>query len=106
MIAPTPAAQHLEANLVVRHLGQQIAEHFDRSLHVALQNDVQFLHAGSLELLGQAFERNARTLGQRGFAGFLLAVVGNAARLVAVGDHEELIAGLRQAFHAENFDRR
>ena len=59
-----------------------------------------------LDLLRQAFERYAGTLGQRGFAGLLLAVFGDAARLVAIGDHHELIARLRQAFHAENFDRR
>ncbi len=57
------------------------------------------------DLLGQAFQRYARALGQRGFAGLLLAVFGDFARLFAVGDDHELIAGLRQAFQAEDLDR-
>ena len=98
--------QDLEPHLLVGELGQQVAEHFHRALHVALENDVQFLGAGGLDLLRQAFERDAGTLGQRGFARLLLAVFGNAARLVAIGHDHELIARLRQTFHAQNFDRR
>jgi len=56
-------------------------------------------------LFGQAFERNAGTLGQRGFAEFLFAVFGDVARFFAVGDHDELIARLRQAFEADDFNR-
>ena len=36
---------------------------------------------------------------------FLLAIFGNAARLVAIGHHHKLIASLRQRFHADNFHR-
>ena len=105
VMAPTPDRSSLKRTLSFESLRQQIAEHFHRALHVALEDDVQFLGAGGLDLLRQAFERNARTLGQRGFAGFLLAVFGDAAGLVAIGDDDELIASLRQPFHAENFDR-
>src|SRR5579872_56388 len=97
--------QNFQANLVVRKFRKQIAEDFDRTAHVGLQNDVEFLSAGGLELLRQTFERYTRTLGQCGFTGLLFTVFGNAARLVAIGDHYELISGLRQAFHSENFDR-
>ena len=61
-------------------------------MDVALQNNVQLFCAGALDLFGQTFERNSGTLSQRGFAGFLLAVVGDAAGLVAIGDNYELIA--------------
>jgi 16S rRNA C1402 N4-methylase RsmH len=57
-------------------------------------------------LLGETFQRHAGTLGQRGFARLLLAVLGNAARLVAVGDDHKLIARLGQAFHAQDFHGR
>ena len=40
------------------------------------------------------------------FAGFLLAVFGNVASLIAIGNDDELIAGLRQAFESEDFDWR
>src|ERR1051326_4050291 len=96
--------QQLEANFVVRQLGEQIAEHFDRALHIAFENDVEFFGARGLDLFGQTFERYARTLGQRGFTGLLFAVFGNAAGFVAIGDHDELISGLRPAFHAQDFD--
>ena len=98
-------AQNLQPHLVVRQLGQQVGQHFHRAADVRLQDDVQFLRAGGLQLLGQTFQRHAGTLGQRGFAGFLFAVFGNAARLVAIRDDYKLIAGLRQSFHTQNFDR-
>ena len=105
-MAPTPERSKRKPNLFVRKPRKQIAEHFHRALHIALQDDVQFLGAGGLDLLGQSFQRYARTLGQRGFAGFLLAVFGDAARLVAIRDNNELISSLRQTFHAQNFNRR
>src|SRR5580658_42564 len=98
--------QYLQPHLVVRELGQKIAEHFHRAAHIALEDDVEFLRAGGLDLLSQTFERYARTLGQRGFTSLLLAVFRDAARPVAIGDDNELIACLRQTFHAENFDWR
>ena len=36
---------------------------------------------------------------------FCLAVLGDLARLFAIGHHHELIARLRQAFQAEDLDR-
>ncbi len=50
------------------------------------------------------FEGDAGTLGESGFAGFLLAVFGDVAGFLAVGDDDELIAGLGEAFEAEDFD--
>jgi len=44
------------------------------------------------QLFGQAFERNAGTLGQRGFAEFSVRGIRDVARFFAVGDHDELIA--------------
>src|SRR5581483_11572939 len=91
-------SQQLQANLVVRKFREQVAEHFDRALYVAFEDDVEFLGASGLDLLRQSLKRHARTLGQLGFAGFLFAVFRDAAGLVAIGDNHELIAGLRQAF--------
>ncbi len=51
--------QQLQPHFFVRQSAQQIAQHFDRSLHVGFQDDVQFLHARRLQLLCQAFERDA-----------------------------------------------
>ena len=83
----------------------RVGDHFHRALHVALEDDVQFLRAGSLDLLRQTFQRNAGTLGQRGFAGFLFAIFGDAAGLFAIGDDNKLIARLRQAFQSNDLDR-
>ncbi len=99
------AEQDLDLHPVVRQLGQQVAQDLHRALHIALQNDVQFLLAGELQLFRQAFERHARALGQLRFARLLLAVFRNAARLLAIGDGDKLIAGLRQSFETQNFHR-
>src|SRR5581483_2242139 len=98
-------AQHLQANLIVGELVQQVGQNLDRSADVALQDNVEFLHAGSLHLLGKAFQRHTGTLGQGGFASFLFAVIGDSTSFVAIGNDDELIAGLRQPFHAKDFDR-
>ena len=81
VMAPTPERRTLSRTLSFDSLVQQVGQHFDRAADVGLQNDVQFLHAGGLQLLRQTFERHAGTLGQRGFARFLFAVFGNAAAL-------------------------
>ena len=57
-------------------------------------------------MLSETLQRYAGTLGQRGFARLLLAVLGNTSGLVAIGDDYKLIACLRQTFHAENLDWR
>ena len=88
--------QQFQADLVVRELRQEIAEHFHRTLHIALEDDVEFLRAGGLDLLRQAFERYPRTLGQRRFSRLMLAVLRNTARLIAISNHHKLIASLRE----------
>ena len=98
--------QNFQPNFFVRQFREQVAQHFHRSLHIALQDDVQFLGAGSLDLLCQPFERNAGTLRQHRLARFLFAIFRNAARFVAIRNHHKLIASLRQTFHAQNFHRR
>ena len=64
------------------------------------------LMPGLANLLGKAFKRNARALGQLRLALLHLAVLRNALGLVAIGDDEEGIAGVGHGFEAENFDRR
>ena len=54
---------------------------------------------------GQAFQRDARALGEHRFAGLGLAVIGDFAGLFALGDHHELVAGLRQTFESQNLHR-
>ena len=38
-------------------------------------------------------------------ASFLLAILGNSASLVTIGNHHELVTGLGQSFHAQYFHR-
>ena len=49
-------AQKFEPYLFVGELAKQVAQNFDRSANVAFQDDVQFLHAGGLDLLRQTFQ--------------------------------------------------
>ena len=84
---------------------ERVGEDFDGALHVALEDEVEVLHAGLLDLLGEAFERDAGALGELGFALLHLAVLGDALGLVAVGHDEEGVACVGHAFEAEDFDR-
>ncbi len=92
----------LDANLLGGHLLQRVGQHFDRSGHVALEDEWQFLNAGLLDLLGQSFERDARRLGQLRLALLHLAVLRDALGLVAIGNDEEGIARIRHAFEAQD----
>ncbi len=74
-------------------------------MHVALEDEVEVLHAGLLDLFGEAFERDAGALGELGFALLHLAVLSDALGLVAVGHDEEGVACVGHAFEAEDFDR-
>ena len=84
---------------------ERVGEDFDRALHVALEDEVEVLHAGLLDLFGEAFERDAGALGELGFALLHLAVLGDALGLVAVGHDEEGVACVGHAFEAEDLDR-
>ena len=94
-----------DANLLGGHALERVGEDFDRALHVALEDEVEVLHAGLLDLLGEAFERDAGALGELGLALLHLAVLGDALGLVAVGHDEEGVARIGHAFEAEDFDR-
>ena len=91
---------------LVRQLDEDVAQHFHRALHIALEDDEQLLLASGLQLLGQTFQRNTRALRQLRFARSHFAVLGDAARLFAIRHGNQLIASLRQSFQAENLDRR
>ena len=51
--------QQFQANFVIGKFREQVAEHFHRTLDITFENDVQFLGAGGLDLLRQAFQRYA-----------------------------------------------
>ena len=89
--------------MLVRQLAEHIAEHFDGAANVALEDDVQFLLPAVFNLLGQAFQRDARALGQRGFTRLGLAILGDTAGLLAIGHDHQLIAGLRQILPVREF---
>ena len=96
--------QDADANLLGRHVGEVFGDDFDRTLHVALDDDVEVLDAGLLDLFGKAFERDAGALGELRFALLHLAVLCDALGLVAIGHDEEGIAGVGHSFQAEDLD--
>ena len=106
VMEPTPEWMHLDAHLLRRHADQRVGQHFHRSGHVALDDQRQVLHAGLANLLRQSFQRDARALGQLRLALLHLAVLRNALGLVAIGDHQERVAGVGHGFEAQHFDRR
>ena len=65
----------------------------------------KLLGAFVLDLLGEPFQGDAGALGERRLAGLGLAGLGDLAGLFRVGDHQQLVARLGQAFESENLDR-
>ena len=106
VMAPTPEWMTLMRTFSVDIFCSESASTCDRTLHVALEDERQFLDAGLLDLLGQAFERDARALRQLRLALLHLAVLRDALGLVAIGNDQEGIARIGNAFEAEDFDRR
>ena len=66
---------------------------------------MEVLDARLLDLLGETFERDTRTLGELCFALLELAILRDALGLVAVRHDQEGVAGIRDAFETENLDR-
>ncbi len=104
-MAPTPECRTRTRTFSVDMRCSVFGDDLDRTLHVALDDEVEVLHAGLLDLLGEAFERDAGALGELRFALLHLAVLGDALGLVAVRHDQEGVAGIRHAFEAEDLDR-
>jgi hypothetical protein len=94
----------LDAHLLSGHAGERIGQNFDGTGDVALDDEGQVFDAGLANLLGKAFERDARAFGELGVALLHLAVLRDALGLVAVGYNEEGVAGVGHGFEAEDFD--
>ena len=105
VMAPTPECRTRTRTFSVDMRCERVGQHFDRALHVALEDQVEVLHAGLLDLFGESFERDAGALGELRLALLHLAVLRDALGLVAVGHDEEGVAGVRHAFETEDFDR-
>ena len=105
VMAPTPEWSTRTRTFSVDMWAEIFGDNLDRALHVALDDDVEVLDAGLLDLLGEAFERDAGGLGELRFALLHLAVLRDALGLVAVGHDQEGIARVGHAFEAEDFDR-
>ena len=105
VMAPTPEWRTLTRTFSVDMRCERVGEDFDRALHVALEDEVEVLDAGLLDLFGEAFERDAGGLGELRFALLHLAVLRDALGLVAVRHDEEGVAGVGHGFEAEDFDR-
>src|ERR1700733_13344 len=96
----------LQLYLVVRKFRQHFGEYFDRALHVALDDDAQFLDLASLQLFVQLIERDAPAAGAcHGRVALLrLPELHDMARFGFVGDLE-VVSGVRDALQTKHFHR-
>ena len=99
------AVEDLDPHLLGRHLAERVGEHLYGALHVALENERQVFDTGLLDLFRKPLEGDTRALRKLRLALLHLAVLRNALGLVAVRDHEEVIAGIRHAFETQDLDR-
>src|SRR6266481_9018745 len=99
------AVNHLKLDLVGREPRERVGERFDRALHVALQDDFEFLDLAGGEPRAQIFERDAAGLGEFAFALLPTPILGDLAGLGFLGDGGEHGAGFRHGRKSEDFDR-
>ena len=104
---PTPEWMTRAADLVGAELFQRADDRLDRALHVALDDEREFLAARRLELRHHLLERAAHAGGARRRLLALLAdaVIGEFAGAGLGLDHGETVAGVRRAGEAQHLDR-
>src|SRR5207249_6055143 len=97
----------VDAHLRVLDLAELADERFDRSLHVALEDDVEVLDAALLDLREECLQRYAalRALRKLLVAKPLGAFVCEILRLPLVLDDAAELAGRRRPIEAEDLDR-
>ena len=107
VMPPTPAWMMRAADLVGAELVQRAGDRFDRALHVALDDQREFLAARGLDLRHHLLERAAHAgLARRGLLALLArAIVGDLAGARLAVDHREPVAGVGRAGEAEHLDR-
>ncbi len=96
VMPPAARVNDAGADFVGAELVERTGNGFDRTLHVALDDQREFLHAGGLQLRHHLFQRAALT-GQAGgslVAGETLAVFRDLAGAAFVFDDGELVTGL------------
>ncbi len=101
-MAPTPERTTRTLTVSVESFVSVDFKHFDRALHVGLDDDEQFLDLRFAERLDAALGG----LRERLLAGDHLALVRDLLRLGDVGDDLEGLARLRHALKSEDFDGR
>ena len=98
--------QYAHRDLVGRDPSERADDRLDRALHVALDDDRQFLGRAGRDFREHLFERAAPAGRRRRVAPAALAEIGDLARPRLVLDNDEIVAGERQAVEPEHLDRR
>ena len=91
----------VDLNLLGREFDERVAECLDGAVHVALDDEVEFLHATQSDVVSQLFQTTTLHGAQTLFASQLLTLVGNLASLLVAVHHMEGIACLRCAVQAK-----
>ena len=89
--------QYAHRDLVGRDPFERADDRLDRALHVALDDDRQFLGGAGRDLREHLLERAAPAGRRRRVAPAALAEIGDLARPALVLDDDEIVAGERQA---------
>ena len=105
VIEPTPEWMTLMRTFSVDMRTSESASTSTEPVTSPLMIKGKILDAGLPDLLGQAFQRDAGALGELRFALLHLAVLRDALGLVAVGNHQERVAGVGHGFQTEHFHR-
>ena len=95
----------IDLNLLCGEFDEGVAEGFDRAVHIALDDEVEFLYAAQCDVVCQLFQAAAFHGAKALLACQLFALVGNLSGFL-VGVHDmESIAGLRCTVEAEHRSR-
>src|ERR1700730_17097297 len=97
---------HFEFYFLSGEPSERVGEGLDRTLHVALEDDLEFLDLARREPLAQIFQRDAAGLGEFAFTLFAATILGDLARFRFLYHRGKHGAGFGNGGEAKNFDRR
>ena len=95
----------IDLNLVGRELDQRIAQRLNRTVHIALDDDIQFMEVAESQPSAHFVQRQHLLGTQALFALQLLTFVGNFAGFLIGIEHMEGVTGSRSTVQTQNQHR-
>ena len=96
---------HIDPHLFGRELDQRVGESLDRTVHITLDDDIEFLEVADGDTPADLLEGHMLLSLDALDADQLLPLVGDGLRFLLVSHHIELVTGARSSVKTKYADR-